>query len=111
MNLEDARALVDFHYWARDRLLDAIEPLSAEQLTRDMDGSFRSVRDTLAHIYSAEWIWLSRWRGASPAAMLAPDCFPDLAACLPAHEQRQICEGQSRPLRSEHDRRAHLHWR
>ena len=80
MNLEDARALVDFHYWARDRLLDAIEPLSAEQLTRDMGGSFRSVRDTLAHIYSAEWIWLSRWRGASPAAMLAPDLFPDLAA-------------------------------
>ena len=91
MNLEDVRALVDFHYWARDRLLDAIEPLSAEQFTRDMGGSFRSVRDTLAHMYSAEWIWLSRWQGMSPSAMLSPETFPDVPSIRAAwkeHESR-----------------------
>ena len=45
-----------------------------------MDSSFRSVRDTLAHVYAAEWIWLSRWRGVSPPAMPATETFPDLAA-------------------------------
>ena len=89
MNLEDVRALIDFHYWARERMLDAVEPLSAEQFTRDMGGSFSSVRDTLAHIYSAEWIWLSRWHGASPAAMLAPDRFPDLGAIRTAWSEHE----------------------
>ena len=89
MNLEDLRTLLDFHYWARDRLLDAVEPLSPEQFTRDMGSSFRSVRDTLAHIYSAEWIWLSRWRGVSPPAMLAPEIFPDLAAVRTAWREHE----------------------
>lgn len=89
MNLEDLRALLDFHYWARDRMLEAVEPLSPEQFTRDMGSSFRSVRDTLAHIYSAEWIWLLRWHGESPAAMLASDTFPDLAAIRAAWRENE----------------------
>jgi uncharacterized damage-inducible protein DinB len=31
------------------------------------------VRDTLAHIVSAEWIWLARWRGDSPTG--APESW------------------------------------
>jgi uncharacterized damage-inducible protein DinB len=72
--------LVDYNYWARDRVLDAVQPLSPEQFTRDMGNSFRSVRDTLAHIYAAEWIWYSRWIGASPTALPPADRFPDLAS-------------------------------
>ncbi len=55
MDIDDIRALLDYHYWARDRALAAVEPLSAEQLTREMGSSFRSIRDTLVHIYAAEW--------------------------------------------------------
>ena len=54
MTHADLRTLLDFHYWARDRMLDAIEPLTPEQWTRDLGSSFRSVRDTVAHIYAAE---------------------------------------------------------
>ena len=36
MNLQDLRTLLDYHYWARDRLLDALEPLTAEQFNRDL---------------------------------------------------------------------------
>ena len=57
MTAQDARLLVDYHYWARDRLLQAVEPLTPEQYTRDMGNSFRSVRDTVVHIYSGEWVW------------------------------------------------------
>jgi uncharacterized damage-inducible protein DinB len=76
MTLADLRTLVDYHYWARDRLLAALAPLTAEQYTRDMGNSFRSLRDTAVHVYSAEWAWLQRWQGSSPSAQLSPDLFP-----------------------------------
>jgi uncharacterized damage-inducible protein DinB len=80
MNLQDLRTLLDFHYWARDRVLDAAEALTPEQFTRDLGSSFPSVRDTLVHLYSAEWNWYSRWQGVSPTAMLSPADFPSVAA-------------------------------
>jgi uncharacterized damage-inducible protein DinB len=80
MNLQDMRALVDYHYWARDRVLDAAAALTPEQFTRDLGSSFRSVRDTLVHLYSAEWNWHSRWQGTSPTSMLSPEPFPDVAS-------------------------------
>ena len=79
MNLTELRTLLDYHYWARDRLLQATEQLRPEQFTQDICSSFRSVRDTLVHIYSAEWIWYSRWQGVSPTTMLPPETFPNLA--------------------------------
>ncbi len=80
MNLQDLRTLVDYHYWARDRLLEAIAPLTADQLNRDLGSSFTSIRETVVHIYAAEWAWYSRWQGSSPAALLPSDRFPDLVA-------------------------------
>ena len=71
MNLRDLETLLDYHYWARDRVLDGGRAqLTPEQFTRDLGSSFKSVRDTLAHTYSAEWAWYSRWQGTSPTAML-----------------------------------------
>jgi len=63
MTLTDLQTLVDYHYWARDRLLDAIEPLTAEQWRRDLGSSFKSIHETVAHIYAAEWAWHQRWQG------------------------------------------------
>jgi uncharacterized damage-inducible protein DinB len=60
-------------------LLASVTPLSGEQLTRDMGNSFGSVRDTVAHILGAEWIWLERWLGRSPKALLAAADFPTVA--------------------------------
>jgi len=80
VTLQDLRTLLDFHYWARDRMLNAVEPLTPEQFTRDLGSSFRSIRDTLAHTYGAEWVWYSRWQGVSPTAFQPFDTFKDLAA-------------------------------
>ncbi len=78
MTQADLQVLLEYHYWARDRLLAGVEPLSPEQYNRDLGSSFKSIRDTLVHIYSAEWAWHSRWHGHSPTALLSPDDFPDL---------------------------------
>jgi uncharacterized damage-inducible protein DinB len=80
MNLQDLRTLLDYHYWARDRLLQAVDPLTPEEFTRNLGSSFKSIRDTVAHIYAAEWAWYQRWQGQPPAALLPADLFPDVAA-------------------------------
>jgi uncharacterized damage-inducible protein DinB len=80
MNLQDLRTMLDYHYWARDRLLDALEPLTPDQLNRDLGSSFKSIRETLVHTYAAEWAWHARWLGNSPTALLPADQFPDVAA-------------------------------
>ena len=80
MNFEDLRLLVDYHYWARDRVLAAVEPLSGEKYTQTFVSSFRSVRDTVVHMYAAEWIWNRRWHGESPTALIPGDRFADLEA-------------------------------
>jgi uncharacterized damage-inducible protein DinB len=79
VNLSDLRTLVDYHYWARDRLLTSLDPLTPEQFIRDMGNSFRSIRDTATHVYAAEWAWYSRWHGQSPTTLLPSDMFPDVA--------------------------------
>ena len=70
--------LLGFHYWARDRVLLAVESLSAEQYARPMGNSFSSIRDTLNHVYFAEWIWHTRWNGVSPTVFPA-DEIPDVS--------------------------------
>ena len=80
MNLQDLQTLLDYHYWARDRLLDALEALMPEQFTRDMGSSLKSIRDTVAHVYAAEWAWYKRWQADPPTALLPADLFPDVAS-------------------------------
>jgi uncharacterized damage-inducible protein DinB len=80
MTLQDLQTLLDYHYWARDRLLEAVATLTQEQYQRDLGSSFKSVRETMTHVYAAEWAWYERWQGRSPTALLPPDQFPDLAA-------------------------------
>jgi uncharacterized damage-inducible protein DinB len=84
MTRSEVQTLIDYNYWARDRMLDAVAALSPEQFTRDLGSSFRSVRDTLAHLHAAEWIWYQRWIGERPAGLPPSDRFPDLASVAAA---------------------------
>jgi uncharacterized damage-inducible protein DinB len=68
--------LFDYTYWARDRQLKACLGLTKRQFTQPMGGSFSSLRDTLAHLAGAEWLWLERWQGRSPSALPPADQFP-----------------------------------
>jgi uncharacterized damage-inducible protein DinB len=61
------RTLINYNYWARDRVLASAEQLSHEQLSRNLGSSFSSVLDTVLHMQSAEWVWYRRWQGDSPS--------------------------------------------
>jgi uncharacterized damage-inducible protein DinB len=91
MSPQEIRQLFDYNRWANQRSLTAAEKLTAEQFTRPMGSSFSSVRDTLAHIYGAEWIWSERFQGRSPSALPNVNQFVDLQTLREAwlvHEQR-----------------------
>jgi uncharacterized damage-inducible protein DinB len=60
--------------------MDAASALTAEQFVQPMGSSFSSVRDTLAHIYGAEWIWLERFQGRSPSSLPDTTQFKDIAS-------------------------------
>ena len=80
MSTEYIRTLYQYSAWANRRILDTAAGLALGQLTEGAGASYGSVRDTLVHTMSAQWIWLQRWKGVSPRAMLRAGDFPDLDA-------------------------------
>jgi uncharacterized damage-inducible protein DinB len=74
MTPHEGRLLFDYNAWANQRSLEACAAVSDEQFIQPLGSSFSSLRDTLAHICAAEWIWHQRFRGISPST------FPDLSA-------------------------------
>ena len=67
MNQSDIRHLFDYTEWANALTLNAAAELSDEDLRRDFKISHCSIFATLLHMAGAEWIWLERWQGRSPA--------------------------------------------
>ena len=92
MTNDDIQLLYEYDRWANDRILHAAASLGVEEFTRDLGGSFRSVRDTLVHIVGSEWAWLTYWLEPSPTsdfleslwtreeALFDPNMFPDITA-------------------------------
>jgi uncharacterized damage-inducible protein DinB len=67
MNLSDIKQLFTYTEWANDLAMDAASKLPDESLHRDVGISHKSIFGTLVHMAGAEWIWLERWNGRSPA--------------------------------------------
>src|SRR5262249_15664504 len=80
MSPTEIQLLYDYNAWANRRSLAAAETLTLEQFTKPLGSSFSSVRDTLAHIYGAEWVWLERFQGRSPSALPDVTQFQDLVS-------------------------------
>jgi uncharacterized damage-inducible protein DinB len=78
MSPDEIRQLFDYNAWANQRSLDAAAALTTEDFVKPLGSSFSSVRDTLAHIWGAEWLWLERFQGVSPASMPEVGQFNDL---------------------------------
>ena len=67
MNLSDIRQLFDYTEWANNLARNAAAELADDDLRRDFKISHSSILGTLLHMAGAEWIWLERWQGRSPA--------------------------------------------
>lgn len=86
MSPQEIQQLFDYNAWANRRVMTAAEKLTPEQFLKPLHSSFSSVRDTLAHIYGAEYIWLERFQGGSPP-MPQADRFPELKTLRTAWDE------------------------
>ena len=80
MSSDDIRFLYDYNAWANRRSLDSAAALTVEQFAKPLGSSFSSVRDTLAHIWGCEWLWLERFQGRSPASLPEVGQFHEISA-------------------------------
>jgi len=106
--LETIRLLVDYTRWADGRMHDAVGKLTPDQWSKDLGSSLKSARDTVVHIASGQWVWLSRWKGESPKGMWVPTDYPTpasirekseaLAKDLAAFVAEQTEDSLARPL-------------
>jgi uncharacterized damage-inducible protein DinB len=80
MTPQEMQLLFTYNDWANKRALQAASALTPEQFTKPLGNSFSSVRDTLAHMYGAETIWLLRFKGESPSAFPDTSQITDIAA-------------------------------
>jgi len=64
MTPEEIRYLFDYNDWANQRSLEGAAQLSDKQFAQLSAPAFPSVRDTLVHICSGEWVWLERCQDA-----------------------------------------------
>ena len=67
--LKEIREFYGYNGWANRRMLDVVSAVGSDELQRDLSSSFASIQGTLAHILSAEWVWLERWTGTSPSGI------------------------------------------
>lgn len=54
-----------YNYWANKKICDLLLTLEDSILEKDMPSSFRTIKETVFHIWGAEWIWYLRVHDSS----------------------------------------------
>jgi uncharacterized damage-inducible protein DinB len=84
-SMTELTELLEYQHWATTKTLDSVAKLSLEQLHRDLGSSFKSVFETLVHVYGADRAWLGRLTGQSPSRPNLAD-YPNLEVLRDAWE-------------------------
>lgn len=79
MNPDYFRLLFGYGYWATDRVVEAAAALPEADYMADRRLDYGSIHATLVHVLAGEWVWLSRWTGASPPRLLTENDIPTFA--------------------------------
>ncbi|HKC09592.1 MAG TPA: DinB family protein [Methylomirabilota bacterium] len=93
MSIALIREHYEYHQWANRRLFELASGLG-DGVTRDMGKhwSFPTLKGTFAHIYGADHVWLTRWKGESPSRLRGDADFSsmdELRATWDAFEAEQ----------------------
>jgi uncharacterized damage-inducible protein DinB len=90
----DVQTWFSYQYWANARILVAAAQVDQEQYVAPAPVSFGSLRGTLVHEVSVEYLWRKRFEGASPAKGLSEAELPTFDAL------RERWSSEERAMRS-----------
>lgn len=71
--------MFDYNEWAWQRVFPSLAALPAEEYFAERPFFWHSLHGLAVHSYGAEWVWLQRCRGISPAALPAQESVAGLA--------------------------------
>jgi uncharacterized damage-inducible protein DinB len=71
---------LEFMKWADDTVLTAVSQVPPDKLGQDLGSSFKSLFDTLGHVYRGELVWLKRVQGQPDAKLADIENPADMAA-------------------------------
>ena len=57
---ETLQQYAGYNIWANKRLIETMQQLEQSQLDKEVNSSFTTIRKTVYHAWSAEYIWLQR---------------------------------------------------
>jgi uncharacterized damage-inducible protein DinB len=81
------RRLVAYNQWANERILKAIDGMTAEELARPVDAYIGSLDQNLRHVLLATRIWLARWKRAEAPGLADPITVPWPEAYATTHAE------------------------
>ena len=91
MTVRDLQRLFAYGHWANARVFAVVSQLTPEEFTRQIAGSYGSIRNTLVHALSAEWGWLDRCGGAARGAQLKAEDYPTVESIVDRWRQVEGC--------------------
>lgn len=80
MKINDIKLLYKYNDWANQRIIDAAEKVTQEQLNATNDLGWGNLRGMLIHILNAERGWRIRLADQGSPQWLETEDFPDLAS-------------------------------
>ena len=106
MIVKDLKVLYDYDNWANRKLFQVIVGLTPEQFTQTVAGSYGSIRNTMVHVVSAKWGWLSRCGGPERGPALKPADYPTVESLIETYSKVEVhvCEFLSRLTNDDLDR-------
>jgi uncharacterized damage-inducible protein DinB len=63
------RKLVAYNQWANERILRAVDGLTAAELAQPVDAYVGTLANNLQHVLLATRVWLARWKGETPPTL------------------------------------------
>lgn len=73
MNIDFFNTMLDYQYWCRDRLLDAADGMTDEELNEPNGFTYGSILGILAHCLGGEYVWLMRMEGRTQDPSTMPN--------------------------------------
>jgi len=74
--IDHVRQMAEYNRWMNQKLYDACEKLSADQLSENRGAFFGSILGTLNHIMVADTIWLKRFAASGVSSLKVLDAVP-----------------------------------